>query len=156
MITLQEFEKIIENNLIYQQHLLYYIDTEGRENTINDIGHLHSVYNHCIKLEGLEKYNENIFNYCKSFSHNGPVTCHAFRSFKNSKSFPEHTDPDDVFVEVIHGSLNLILGGKSIILNKGKTIFIPANTKHQAINDEESLILSFGLEKFLIDKLPKI
>jgi len=84
------------------------------------------------------------------------VTCHAFRAFKNSKSFPEHTDPDDVFVEVAHGSLNLILNGKSIILNKGETIFIPANTKHQANNDEESLILSFGLEKYLIDKLPKI
>ena len=44
MITLQEFEKIIESNIVYQQHLLYYIDTEGRENTIKDIGHLHSVY----------------------------------------------------------------------------------------------------------------
>ena len=153
MLTLNDFEKIIENDLIYQQHLLYYIDLDGKENSINDIGHLHSVYNHCIKLEGLEKYNEDIFNYCKSFSYNGPVTCHAFRAFKNSKSFPEHTDPDDVFVEVIHGSLNLILNGKSIILNKGETIFIPANTKHQANNDEESLILSFGLEKFLIVKM---
>jgi len=156
MITLQEFEKIIENDIVYKQDLLYYIDTEGKDYPINNIGHLHSVYNHCIKLQGLEKYNETIFNYCKSFSYDGPVTCHAFRSFKNSKSFPEHTDLDDVFIEVIHGSLNLILDGKNIKLNKGETIFIPANTKHQAINDEESLILSFGLEKFLIDKLPKI
>ena len=153
MLTLHDFEKIIENDLIYQQHLLYYIDLDGKENSINDIGHLHSVYNYCIKLEGLEKYNESIFNYCKSFSHNGPVTCHAFRAFKNSKSFPEHTDPDDVFIEVIYGSLNLILDGKSIKLNTGETIFIPANTKHHAINNDESLILSFGLEKFLIDKL---
>ena len=81
------------------------------------------------------------------------MTCHAFRAFKNSKSFPEHTDPDDVFVEVLHGTLNLILKGKSILLSKGETIFIPSNTKHQAINDKESLILSFGLEKFLIDKI---
>ena len=81
------------------------------------------------------------------------MTCHGFWSFKNSKSFPEHIDPIDVFVEVIYGSLNLILDGKSIILNKGETILIPANIKHQAVNDEESLILSFGLEKFLIDKI---
>jgi len=153
MITLQEFDKIIENELVYQQDLLYYIDSEGKDYLIKDIGKLHSVYNHCIKLQGLEKYNEKIFNYCKSFAHDGPVTCHAFRSYKNSKSFPEHTDPDNLFIQVIHGSLNLILDGKSIKLNMGETISIPANTKHQAINDDESLILSFGLEKFLIDKM---
>ena len=37
MLTLNDFEKIIENDLIYQQHLLYYIDTEGKENLINDM-----------------------------------------------------------------------------------------------------------------------
>ena len=156
MLTLQEFEKIIENDLVYQQELLYYIDTEGKERTIKDLGHLHSLFatqNCSIRLEGLDYYNKSLYDRCLSLKHNGPVTCHAFRSFKNSKSFPEHTDPIDVFVEVIHGSLNLILNGKSIILNKGETISIPSNTKHQAINDEESLILSFGLEKFLIDKM---
>ena len=156
MITLNDFEKIIEHDFIYQQEMLHYIDTEGKERIVKDLGHLHfliATQNCSIRLEGLDYYNKSLYDRCLSLKNNGPVTCHGFWSFKNSKSFPEHIDPIDVFVEVIYGSLNLILDGKSIILNKGETILIPANIKHQAVNDEESLILSFGLEKFLIDKI---
>ena len=153
MISLKEFETFIENDIVYEQHLLYYIDDLGRENLINNVGHLHSVYDKCIKIEGLEKYNKNIFEHCKSFLHYGPVTCHGFRSFKNSKSFPKHTDPDDVYIKVIHGDVSIVLKDIEYNLKNGDTLYIPSNTEHKAINKEESLILSFGLEKFLIDKI---
>ena len=68
MITLREFEKIIENDLIYQQELLYYIDTEGKERTIEDLGHLHfliATQNCSIRLEGLDYYNKTVFEFIK-------------------------------------------------------------------------------------------
>jgi quercetin dioxygenase-like cupin family protein len=43
--------------------------------------------------------------------------------------------------------------GKIVDLHPGQEVFIPANTPHEALNDEESLMLSFGLEDFYKNKL---
>jgi mannose-6-phosphate isomerase-like protein (cupin superfamily) len=105
----------------------------------------------------MEKYNQEIFNYCQTLSkthnHQKPITCHAFRAFKDSKSFGLHTDPDDVIMYCVHGSKKIIVNGVEHILKNQESLFIPTNTKHEAINEEESLVLSFGLEKFYIEKL---
>ena len=39
------------------------------------------------------------------------------------------------------------------LLEEGNKIFIPADTPHEAINTSDSLMLSIGFEKFLIDKI---
>jgi mannose-6-phosphate isomerase-like protein (cupin superfamily) len=153
MITLEEFHSFIENDIVYLQNLLYYIDAQGQEHKINNLGHLHSLYGNTIKLEGAEKYNKALFDYCQSFKHSGPVTCHIFRSFAGSHSFPTHVDPDDVHLRLLYGQKTIILEDTEHILNPNDCLYIPANTPHRAINNEESLMLSIGLEKFLIDKL---
>jgi mannose-6-phosphate isomerase-like protein (cupin superfamily) len=153
MITLEEFENFIQNDIVYQQRLLYYIDEAGRQIQIDNLGHLHSCYGKPIKMEGAEKLNRKIFNFCKSFKHNGPVTCHVFRAFENSASFGLHTDPDDVVIYCISGKKTMIVDGNLTTLNPHDTLYIPANTPHEAINDFESVMLSFGLEKYFIDKM---
>ena len=157
MIALEEFENFIHSQLPYEQKIISVIDNLGRQISLNSLSQLYDYFNCTIKLEQMEKYSPLIFNHCRSLSsqyqHNGPITCHLFRSFKNSRSFALHTDPDDVIIECVFGKKKIILNGNEKILYSGESLFIPANTPHEAVNDDESLTLSFGLEKFYIEKI---
>jgi quercetin dioxygenase-like cupin family protein len=57
-----------------------------------------------------------------------------------------------VFLAVVEGTKNLIVDSKWHTLEAGENLFIPANTPHEAINQDDSLMLSFGLESYLIDR----
>lgn len=153
MISISEFENFIQNDIVYQQKLLYYIDELGREIRIENLGQLHSKFGLTIKMEGAEKLNRTLFNFCNSFGHSGPTSCHIFRSFPGSYSFPLHQDPDDVLLVLTEGTKDLIIKDTKITLNAGDRFFINANTPHQAINTSDSLLLSIGFEKFLFDKI---
>ncbi len=157
MITLDDFENFIHTNLVYEQKIVSVIDRQSRQIVLENITELYKHTGDTIKLEQMEKYNYDIFQECqrlrKEYSHIGPVTCHAFLAFEGSKSFGLHTDPDDVIIECIFGSKTLFVNGTKHVVQKGDSIFIPANTPHEIINEEKSLILSFGLEKFYVEKI---
>lgn len=109
------------------------------------------------KIEGYEKLNLNLFDECRylaeHFKHHGPVTCHLFRSPKASESFPTHTDPDDVVLYMVSGSKVIEGSQGEVLLEAGDILYIPAGTPHRAINTADSIMLSFGLERFLVEKL---
>ena len=160
MITLDDIENFLHTELPYEQKIVSVIDDQCRQIVLNNLGELYLYSNTTIKLEQMEKYNEGIFQKCQElrtkYSHPGPVTCHAFLAFKGSKSFGVHTDPDDVIIECIFGSKTLYVATKNDrkhVLKQGEYIFIPANTEHEIINEQKSLILSFGFEKFYTEKL---
>jgi mannose-6-phosphate isomerase-like protein (cupin superfamily) len=157
MITLYEFESFIHTDLVYEQKLISIIDGESRQIYIDNLKELYEYPSCTIKLEQMEKYNKGIFDYCqllsKQYSHQGPITCHLFWSLKGSKSFGLHTDPDNVIILCIEGIKDIILNGIKHKLKPQDSLFIPANTPHEAINEENSLMLSFGLEKFYIEKI---
>ncbi len=160
MITLDDIENFLHTELPYEQKIVSVIDDQSRQIVLSNLNELYQYSNTTIKLEQMEKYNEGIFQKCQElrtkYSHPGPVTCHAFLAFKGSKSFGVHTDPDDVIIECLFGSKTLYVATKNDrrhVLKQGEYIFIPANTEHEIINEEKSLILSFGFEKFYTEKL---
>lgn len=157
MITLDEFENFLHTDLVYEQKIISVIDEQSRQIFLDGIGELYKHTGNTIKLEQMEKYNQSIFQKCQNlrekYSHNGPVTCHAFLAFEGSKSFGLHTDPDDVIIECIFGSKTLFVGDIKHVLKSDDCIYIPANTPHEIINEDKSLILSFGLEKFYVEKI---
>lgn len=157
MITILEFQKFIETDLVYEQKIISIIDDLGRQINLTNLGQLHSNYGKTIKVENMEKYNEHIFFECEflktKFNHRGPVTCHAFRAFPNSKSFGLHTDPDDVIIRVIEGRKKIMVNNIMNELISNSEIFIPKNTPHEVKNEYDSLILSFGLENFYVKKI---
>ena len=55
-------------------------------------------------------------------------------------------------VYCIEGRKKLFIQDEYIIMEAGDEVYIPANVQHQAFNENESFILSFGLEKYLKDK----
>lgn len=157
MITIDEFENFLFSDIVYEQNVISVIDEQSRQIFINNLRELYDYSSCTIKLEQMEKYNLPIFEYCqklaKEYNHHGPVTCHAFRAFRQSKSFGLHTDPDDVIMYCVYGQKKVIVDGVEHNLNPKDTLYIPANVPHEAINEEESLMLSFGLEKFFIEKI---
>ncbi len=115
------------------------IDDHGRDHTIdlNLINYYIAEEKYTVKVEGLEHY----------FSEYSPNTVHCYISPKNAKSFPEHLDPIDVKILCIDGIKTLEIMGENVVLNKGESVFIPANTPHKATNLYNSIILSIGYER---------
>jgi len=54
---------------------------------------------------------------------------------------------------MVKGTKTFVTPENIIDLKPGEALFIPANTEHKALNSEDSLMISFGLEKFIVDKL---
>lgn len=156
MNSINEFEAFIGREFVYQHGLISVVQNGGHH-TVFSRTDLVKRYNGCtIKLEGLERYSKELAIKCAAlkiyYSHPGPVTCHAYRAFPGSESFGLHTDPMPVFLEVIEGTKNMIVNGEWHTLETGDTLFVPANTPHEAINQDESLMLSFGLESYMVDQ----
>ena len=60
----------------------------------------------------------------------GTVTLFAF---DDGQSLSEHTAPFDALVQVLEGSAELVIGGKSIMTTQGQTVLMPADIPH-AVN----------------------
>lgn len=57
-------------------------------------------------------------------------------SFAKGEALSEHTAPFDAMIMVVDGRGEVIIGGKSFILQTGDTIIMPANITH-AVNAVE-------------------
>jgi len=57
----------------------------------------------------------------------GTVT---FFAFNDGQGLSEHTVPFDALVYLLEGEAEIVISGKSIRLNKGEMIIMPANQPH--------------------------
>jgi quercetin dioxygenase-like cupin family protein len=57
-------------------------------------------------------------------------------SFAKGEALSEHTAPFDAMIEVVDGKGEVIIGGRSYLLEKGQCIIMPANITH-AVNAVE-------------------
>ncbi len=110
-----------------------------------------------IKVEGCEKLSPKLYRAAQKLAsdcrHHGPVTCHLFISPQGSKSFPRHTDPDDVVIYMLKGQKDFELANRTVSLKTGDIFYIPRGDEHHVVNVEDSIMLSFGLELFTVDKM---
>ncbi|MND22219.1 hypothetical protein D3C81_144650 [compost metagenome] len=149
-------DEILSSPYPYEQQLVKIV----HGNTVLDARSPMDVLSHpdrIIKIEGYERLNRTLFQTCKDLAeimqHDGPVTCHLFKSPAESVSFPVHTDPDDVYLYMVEGSKHLILDKVVHRLERWDSLLIPRDTPHKAVNFKSSLMLSFGLERFIAEKL---
>lgn len=156
MITLDDVVKFIHNPLSYEQNLVSFINTKGEIIPLSSFSELYSDEPKTVKVEGMERFSKEVYDLCEHFRHLhsfvGPITCHAFIAQEDSPSFPMHTDPDDVIIYCCEGRKSMDINGQYITLEVGESVWIPANTPHRALNEHASMILSIGLERYLIDK----
>lgn len=157
MITLDEFEQFIQQDLPYQQRLVSRVDQHGLQHWLEQPSDLYNHLADTVKVEGMERYSPEMAAICQAlairYRHAGPVTCHAFLADTGSGTFDLHTDPDDVVLVVIAGRKIIEVDGVEHELTVGDDLFIKKGTPHKAINRYPSLMLSIGLENYLTDKL---
>ena len=60
----------------------------------------------------------------------GTVTVFAF---DEGQALSEHTAPFDAIVQVLDGTVELVIGGKKVPAKAGETVLMPANVPH-AVN----------------------
>jgi len=110
-----------------------------------------------IKLEHFESFDQEVWDWCKlkanSYKHRGPVTAHIFIAPAGGYTFHEHTDPDHVLICVVEGEKTMVVEGVPHHLKAGDTLYIPADVKHYAVNEQASIMISLGFEKWLVEKL---
>ncbi len=158
MITESELFRYVATSYPYEQKDISIIDNLGRQIILEDFSQLLTMRQlpYTLKLESMEKYSQEVFSktkeYAELYDHAGPVTCHVFWSRANDCSFLEHIDLDDVIIHCAAGSKHMTVNGVEVMINEGDHIHIPAFTKHQALNTTDSIMLSFGLERYSIDK----
>jgi quercetin dioxygenase-like cupin family protein len=58
-------------------------------------------------------------------------------SFDKGESLSEHTAPFDAMIQVVDGKGEVVIGGKSFILEAGQSIIMPANITHAVIAIEK-------------------
>lgn len=163
MFTKDQFLKAIQSKIVYDQNMVYSIDQKGREKVVRNFAEVMKHPNRSVKIERMEDYNSDILSYCLKledmYEHAGPITCHLFYAKAGAYSFSEHSDPDDVVLYCCEGMKTISMEGHTMggnplfTIKEGSRLHIPAGTKHQAINEHEALTLSFGLEKFIEEKV---
>jgi quercetin dioxygenase-like cupin family protein len=58
-------------------------------------------------------------------------------AFAKGEALSEHTAPFDAMIQVVDGKGEILIGGKSFILESGQTIIMPANITHAVIGVEK-------------------
>lgn len=162
MITTDQAYGFLSHTLLYEQKVVRAIDFNHHQHDVNSFGELmqYRAAGCSIKVEGMERFSVEIFNqgrlYAKSYLHDGPVTCHMFMSPAGSPSFPMHTDPDHVIIHCCEGVKRMQIQDNVVDLHPGSYLYIPHGTPHMALNEYDALTLSFGLERFLKDKINEL
>lgn len=118
-----------------------------------------------IKTNGIEHYSPymaRIAKYildlveCDDTSH---ITLHVFESKDTTQSFPMHTDPADVVLCMLAGSKTLNLDTDTGVLahkvSPDTPLYIPMNVPHEAINHEDNIMLSIGIERYTIEHIER-
>lgn len=157
MFTKLNFLKAIQSKYIYEQNMVFSIDENGRERSVENFAEIMRYPLRSVKIERMEDYNKKILSYCEQlrerYMHFGPITCHLFYANAGAYSFREHTDPDDVIIYCCEGQKIINVDGAFFNILPDSWKKIPANTPHQALNETEALTLSFGLETFIEDRV---
>jgi quercetin dioxygenase-like cupin family protein len=58
-------------------------------------------------------------------------------AFAKGEALSEHTAPFDAMIQVVDGKGEIVIGGKSFIVESGQTIIMPANITHAVIAVEK-------------------
>lgn len=171
MLTKQDFEKILFSKQFYDMGLIYVIENDGKykkDYVINDVAKSYtqavelimaaSKQQYGFKIQGVEKYNREIFDYCNNLASQFkmPVDCHAYWGYAGKGSFKMHSDPCDVVIHICSGVKELKIEKETIELKQDNHVHIRPGQKHKATNITDCLSLSFGTFDFDNNRLESL
>lgn len=149
---------VLASTYAYEQGLVFTIDHDGldhRHTSAND--YLEHRHGRSTKIEGMERLSPQLWKTCDTIVNGpaarGPFSCHVFIAGLDDSSFPDHTDPDGVFLYVVKGTKTMWVDGIKYVLREDETLYIPPNTAHHAENNYASIMLSIGFDSFMSEKI---
>ena len=83
------------------------------------------------KLSEMEP-REVLPGYRARFIHSEHTT-HAYWEIDPDRPLPEHSHPHEQIVNVLEGTIELVVAGESHVLNAGDVLFIPGGVPHSAV-----------------------
>jgi mannose-6-phosphate isomerase-like protein (cupin superfamily) len=150
-------EEILASPHCYEHGLLWCIRNGATQQIFNQMEYLEFSQDNPVKIEGIERFNKTIYHASLALgmylNHDGPVSCHLFLSPKDSLSFPFHQDMEDVVIYMVSGGKSFEGVSGEVEMTAGDSIYIPRGVLHRAVNTNSSVMLSFGLERYLEEKL---
>ena len=141
--TYLDFEDYILSQEAYMYDRTFYIDIDGKD--VRIVSDTYEEYFAKVQIKLAEQFDTLKVEGIERLVDWNEGTIHAFRYWSGSPSFPEHTDPVEVILEVKEGSKLMEVNGQEVILEEGDIWPIFANTPHRALNEYEGLMFSYGL-----------
>lgn len=151
--------ELLANCQLYEEDLVRKIDEDALIHPIRSFQAAIRSEPKTVKIEAMERVFSDVYEESQRFKtssqHPGPVNAHLFWALPGSPSFPEHTDPNDVLIVVKYGTKVMEVDGQRFELTvENPELFIPANTPHRALNEHESIMISYGLLDYIEDRVP--
>lgn len=151
-----KIDELLASHYPYEHGLVTYIE-HARSMPAFSLNDVLKNEENPIKIEGYERFSRLLFDSCSKlairFNHFGYVSAHLFLSPKGALSFPMHTDLDDVVIYMVEGKKEFVTDNETFVMEAGQSLYIPRGASHMAVNVEESIMISFGLELFIEQKL---
>lgn len=154
-----DIESLLQTPYFYEQGLVVRINETGTTEILTSMSDLFKYPDSTIKLEGMERLSPSFHRLTEQlkneFNHDGPVTAHIFISPKNGVTFPYHKDLEPVLVYVLEGQKNIAVKDNDeyvYTLLKQQGLFIPEGVYHKAVNEQASVMISFGFECWLKER----
>ncbi len=140
-MTIDEFWEFILSEKCFEEHDVSYIDDSGHQHYLKQ----EDIYEYSGAVVDLmsSSYTLKIEQMERVFTTSG--TAHMFYNKADGPSFDLHTDPVDVVINCHDGIKHMEVDGKSVIIEKGKSLRIPKGTEHRALNTTEALMVSYGI-----------
>lgn len=152
-----DIDSLLYNPLLMEEECVRVV-SGGLNKLVSTIGSLLEHVNDPKVVVNLERYSKESYAYindvARSVGHDGPVTLHLYITPSGGVSFPSHTDPDDVVVCLIEGEKRFEIDSVEFDMIIGCCYLIKRGIYHRAVSSGEggSVMLSIGLERFLLDK----
>lgn len=142
---------------LYVEGLVSRIDEDHKIRPVNSFAEAFDDTLKTIKVEEMEKVFREVYEETlrvkEATGHNGPCNAHLFWAPANGPSFVLHEDPYDIYLKWMWGTKTILIDGEVVTLNADNPgVWIPAGVPHKGLNHEESIMISFGNERFLEDR----
>jgi mannose-6-phosphate isomerase-like protein (cupin superfamily) len=139
---------------VYDEQLAFRIDEKGMVHRLTGALDAFSMEPKTLKIEAVERVfadiNAEMEFLRKRHNHRPPMNAHLFWAQPGSPSFDLHTDPIDVIIELKYGTKVMEVNGERHVLDSDHpSVYIPAGTPHRAINEAESITISYGFLDYL-------
>lgn len=143
-----------------EQNMIRYVDETQTSRMPRNVIEIYENLDKSIIVERMEDYSQAFKQHTSALATRvgweGPITVHLFVSPASAKSFPFHTDVENVVIYCLSGCKTMEIRHSDgniqpVEIHAGQALYLPQGTFHRATNHHCAMTLSYGFEYFIED-----